>query len=438
MFYWGGPGNSSNDGWQASIGDPLGNTPKQDYFVYLYDEKATASSSTNIQRTAPFIPGKFRSVEGESYYLVCYDEAVQDATFNDLYNNQGLNEYEGHRYIFKIEDNGVDWVKLTSPIGETHSFSEHGAGGSLNTRVQIKRFAIVSDRVGSNVPDYWPLVARDDPDTKSAIQDFNYKNTYNYMMIRLSGGIFYDPDEKFLKLGMMIGGRKVELGSRHLKWDWSYELGFGNALKTGLTGQRRRRRNHKPRREWSVSYEPMRSPPVLTSEIESDAATQYYNEVRGFGSVRGRFGPNSEQDSDFSKLSWVEVVQRVLNVEVNGQVFALAFEGFQMMSHNSIHFSSPSAFGSSDTTYYNAKYVPALSDPGSFCPVRLVGYGGAQNEAYSSRSELAAQDMDKPWQNETGFTANYSLAHLKEGKRYLTSRPMPVVRIQSLKFSEEL
>tara|TARA_Y100000114_G_scaffold157183_1_gene187837 strand:- start:1485 stop:7853 length:6369 start_codon:yes stop_codon:yes gene_type:complete len=437
LFYWDGPGDSTNDGWQAVIGDPSDSSPVNDYFVFLHDDKSAASSSDDIQRTAPFIPGRFKSTEGESYYMVCYDKAVSDASFTTLHSKQGRDEFEGHRYIFKIKDNGVNWIKLTAPIGMTHSFTSFNLD-QANLRVRISRFAIVSDRVGTNLPDYWPLVNPSDPDSAEGIQDFDRRNTYPYMVVRLSGGMFYDPDEKFLKLGMMIAGKKIELGSRHVKWDWSYALDFGNALNVGLTGQRRRRRNHKPRKQWSISYEPIKSPPVLTKSLEDNASTQHYNEVRGFGSVRGQFGPNSEQDSEFSQLSWVEVVQRVLNVEVNGQVFALAFEGFQMMCHNSIMRSTTSSSAPQDTTYRNAKYVPALSDPGLFCAVRLIEYGGAQNAAYSSRTELASQDMDHPWQNDTGYTADYSVGYLKEGKRYLTSRPMPVVQIQSLKFSEEL
>jgi hypothetical protein len=416
------------------------------------------------QKSAQFIPGRFKSGDGENYYLVLNFE-LPGSTFDswgDDYDDIHVHLVRGsessYRAIFKIEDNGVNWLKLTSPIGMFSCDSSN-----YTDRLSVDNMSIISDRVGSNLPDYFPLVNPDDPYYATSgstlansevglAVDRNHR--YRFMRIRLSGGYVPDPNENFLKVGSLIAGRRVELANPDIEWGYSQEVDFGNSMSTGLTGQRRSRKLHKPRRSWSVSYSPKPSPIVLapreyeTGQTVLDISRKYFQkEIRGYGSTGTKDFLNSEQITNFNRLSWIEAVQRVMNVGVDGDVFALCFDGDGMVCFRDL-----SHVQGSEALYYLYKPAttrPALSDPHDFCVARVTEYGGVDHAGYTYQKGIRPDQFGYGYSladpfylsNTTGATGDEQLSY---AKKYIKSsvtcgnRLAPIMKIKKIVFSEEL
>ena len=188
------------------------------------------------QKSAQFIPGRFKSSEGENYYLVVNFELPSatafDANWGYSYDTIHLALVKGtesaYRAIFKIEDNGVNWLKLCSSIG---MFT---CDRTNSSRLCIDNMSIISDRVGTNLPDYFPLVNPEDPyygtadnlplgdpdGTSKAGLPVDRNHRYRFMRIRLSGGYIADPSERFLRVGSVVGGRRVELANPDIEWGY--------------------------------------------------------------------------------------------------------------------------------------------------------------------------------------------------------------------------
>jgi len=375
-------------------------------------DSATSSISQNQGRYAPFIPSQFKSQPGENYYLVVYTRDLYTDINNSgpaLVSDWSLGTDCRFRHVFKIKDNGSDHLVLTSDIASNFT-TVRGFVTSEKTKLPIGTMTIISDRVATNLPDFFPDVSK----TSATARGQDGLSRYRYMRIRLGGAQFHDSTEDHLQMGMMIAGQRISLGFRDVDWGWSYNLGFGNTLYTGLTGQRRGRKNHKPRREWTISYSPRPSQPI---DVKTDAANtynvnQYQNPMKGHGKIGNALYPNNtEQMSNISKLSWMEAVQRVLTLEVNGDVVALAFDGDNMINNHSLQTDFPQ-YGS---------IRPAASDPSSLVPARLIGYGGATNQAYQADHEMGNQPTGE------------SLISQRT-----QCRARPIVTVSGLKFSEEL
>ena len=411
LFYW--ENYSVNDGSLRSYSNgDLQATLDADASPYIvrfrspgYDS-SIQSIKSNQGLYAPFIPNQFKSQPGENYYLVVYSADLYydiDAPAIDW----SLGNDCKFRHVFKIKDNGSDHLTLTSDIAT-------GFSTDPNTTVRLDKIlvgsmTIISDRVGSNLPDFFPDVSK----TSASTREFDGLNRYRYMRLRLGGATMHDPEESFLQMGMLIAGPRLSLGSRDIDWGWSYGLEFGNNLYTGLTGQRRSKKNHKPRRDWSISYSPRPSQEVnLELGAGETGYYQYQNPKKGHGKIADSLYPNNtEQMSHISKMSWMEAVQRVLSLEVNGDVVALAFDGDNMVNNHSSETGFPQ-YGS---------VRPAASDPSSIVPARLVGYGGATNNAYQIGREIGNQPT-------AGSRVENSTS----------CRARPIVTVSELKFSEEL
>ena len=370
--------------------------------------------TTQQARHVPFIPNQFASSAGENFYLVVYDaDMATNASYSgaQLTTDWSIATDCKWRHIFKIKNNGTDWIELSEKIADT--FSMQQGVDVTDLKIRVGSMTIISDRVGMNVPDFFPDVNKDSPGTRS----FTGMNKYRYMRIRLGGAQYYDTTENFLQIGMMIAGQRMDLSTRDIDWGWSYNLDFGNKLTTGLTGQRRRRNNHKPRRLWDVSYTPKPSAEVKIAKTDrssgSPSGTNYYqNNQRGYGKIADSLLPqNTEQLSIRSKLTWTELVERVMTLQANGEVVALAFDGDNMVNNHSIR------------TYFaeDGSIRPALSDPGGLVAARLVEYGGAGHVGYTNITEIGNNPTN------AGPVTN---------KTKLATRP--IMQVTGLKFSEEL
>ena len=379
--------------------------------TYGYDQTGL---TTQQARHVPFIPNQYKSSDGENFYLVVYDAEMATNLNNSgsaLTTDWSQATDCKWRHVFKIKGNGTDWIELSEKIAD--NFSMQQGTDATDLKIRVGSMTIISDRVGMNVPDFFPDVNKDSPGTRS----FTGMNKYRYMRLRLGGAEYYDEKENYLKLGMMIAGQRMDLSTRDIDWGWNYNIEFGNKLTTGLTGQRRRRNNHKPRRVWDVSYTPKPSPDVKVTVTDRPSASPnepdyYQNHQRGYGKIANSLLPqNTEQLSMRSKLTWTELVERVMTLQAGGEVVALAFDGDNMVNNHSLR------------TYF-PKYGPirpALSDPGGLVAARLVEYGGAGHVGYTNIKEIG--------NNPTGAGAVLR-------KSLLATRP--IMQVTGLKFSEEL
>lgn len=393
------------------------------------------------QQASAFIPGRFKSGKGENYYLALYinPNASSSSTFGDedYWQNaiiQGLDSRE--RAIFKIEDNGTNWIKLTSSINDKFHFGdetdlyfgENLPNGASTRKFQVNRMSIFSDRVATNLPDNFVRIHKSDPanglDSGGTTENRNFVKC-RYMRIRLSGGMIMDPTEKFLKLGSVIAGERIELSNPDIEWGYSYDIEFGNKTTVGITGQRRCRKSHKPRRSWSVSYSPLKSPDSYRTSFGSPY--KWEQEFRGYGSTQDMTETGSEQRSSFNRLSWIEAVQRILNLEVYGPVFALCFDADGMLNVGEVQ----SGSGSNSSSLNDR---PALADPHYLCAARVVSYDGADHVGYGRVNAFGSNLASPGFANATNSNDQEMLQHIGFDVDGSTT---PIMKIKKITFSEE-
>ena len=237
------------------------------------------------------------------------------------------------------------------------------------------------------------------------------------MRITLSGG---DHSDDFLKLGVSICGQRLDLSNPDFSLSYSYSMESGSSLFDSLSGRRRSRRNHKPRKSWDVSYEPR--PSAELDIVYNTQNTSTINTRRGYGNVDDHW-VNPAQSQEIQKLSWQELIERVLSIGINGDVLALGFDGnnMQTLSGTEINLTPRETFAMADLK-------PSLSNPHGLCVARLTGYDGAQNVAYTWQREIA---------NSQGGAGSFS-GTPAETKNQTECTPAAVMQIKGLKFSEEL
>ena len=355
----------------------------------------------------PFRPSQYKSQSNENFYLVVVDRR---ATINDNGSTNVLTETKiaesadmEFTYYFKIVDNGSDYLTLDRSISSI--FADTVSSAISSSKITPGSMSIVSDRMASNTPDFYNMMGTG----LGSGSNSRYKN----IRITLCGG---NHSDDYLKLGLMISGQRIDLSNPDFELGYSYNLEAGSSLFDSLSGRRKSRRNHKPRKSWDVSYAPRPSAP---SEITAGGSgTWVMNSYAQRGNVNDHV-TNAAQNSARSKVSWQELVERVLSIGINGPVLALGFDGNNMQTVSGTQH---------NMTPNGGNIKPALSDPHGLCPVRLVGYDGASNVAYMG-SQAIANSQYGPG-SDSGLPS--------EVKNQTECLPAAVMQIKGLKFSEEL
>ena len=371
--------------------------------------KTDLSTSDMNPRYAPFRPGQFKSQSNENFYLLVVDKSASPTLFSyedfspsELRSNSDVK----YSYYYKIVDNGTDYLTLDRSI--TDVFRDDESEASSAGKLTAGSMTIISDRVAANTPDFFDSLG-----TNSLKRGTRYR----YMRITLSGG---DHSDDFLKLGVSICGQRLDLSNPDFSLSYSYSMESGSSLFDSLSGRRRSRRNHKPRKSWDVSYEPR--PSAELDIVYNTQNTSTINTRRGYGNVDDHW-VNPAQSQEIQKLSWQELIERVLSIGINGDVLALGFDGnnMQTLSGTEINLTPRETFAMADLK-------PSLSNPHGLCVARLTGYDGAQNVAYTWQREIA---------NSQGGAGSFS-GTPAETKNQTECTPAAVMQIKGLKFSEEL
>ena len=183
-----------------------------------------------------------------------------------------------------------------------------------------------------------------------------------------------------------------------------------------MSGRRKSRKNHKPRKTWDVSYAPRR--PAETTIVSAGFGTEVINTVGGNGNYDDPIA-NAAQNSRKARASWQELLERVLAMGVNGPMLALGFDGNNMQT----------LAGTVENIVPKGKNIrPALSDPNGLCPVRLTGYAGATNVAFQGSQIIST--------SQGGTGSNVSVPQVLTNQTECV--PSAIMEIKGLKFSEEL
>ena len=187
-----------------------------------------------------------------------------------------------------------------------------------------------------------------------------------------------------------------------------------------ISGRRKSRRNHKPRKSFGVSYEPRPSAETYTQTIAE--GTDVTNTRRGYGNIDSHVAQPAQAQT-MQKLSWQELVERILSIGIDGGVLALGFDG------NNMQTLSGTVLNTTPLQYDDAANLkPALSDPHGLCAARLTGYQGASNVAYQHQSVIANSQGGL---NSSAVAPSQSLDPTE-------CIPAAVMSIKGLKFTEEL
>jgi hypothetical protein len=319
----------------------------------------------NAARHLPFRPNRFRSVPGQAFYLVVTDQNLYPQTDESVYTTLYANAQTGqYRHVFEIEDNGANWLRLKSPIGDYFTTTAEIVGKWL-----AGSMAIISDRFAFNTPDQ----------TFSA----DPLQMYRYMRIRVAGARYHGSTTGHT-LGFMVAGKRIDLSNRDFDWGWSMNVDGGRALTVSTSGQRRSRVNHRPRRKFSVKYSPKPSEAIVIDDLKYDGSDGFkvQNPRRGYGNSQSATpgGVEDSQTSFLSRTSWQGIVDRVVRVGIGGEVFALGFDGDNMAY-------SYGGFPPDGSPYALSPH-PVLSDPDGLTAARVISFGGASHVGYSGVKRL--------------------------------------------------
>jgi len=363
-------------------------------------------SNTNSAQYAPFRPGQFKSQTNENFYLLVVDRQAggQDLQPTDLRQTSDAK----YCYYYKILDNGSDYLTIDRDITETFRWDENNASNA--GKLTPGSMTILSDRAAANSPDFF--------DHLGGTSFINQRGArYRYMRITVTGGEHSDPN---LKLGMSICGQRLDLSNPDFSLEYSYDLESGSSLFDSISGRRKSRRNHKPRKSFGVSYEPRPSAETYTQTIAE--GTDVTNTRRGYGNINSHVAQPAQAQT-MQKLSWQELVERILSIGIDGGVLALGFDG------NNMQTLSGTGLNLTPLQYDDAANLkPALSDPHGLCAARLTGYQGASNVAYQHQSVIANSQGGL---NSSGLAPSQSLDPTE-------CIPAAVMSIKGLKFTEEL
>lgn len=356
----------------------------------------------------PFRVSQYKSQSNESFYLVVVDRRAalfSDGTVDVLDDLQIQNFADmGYTYYYKIVDNGSNYLELDRSIADMFRSTE--AEAASDTKLTPGSMTIVSDRLAANTPDFYSQMAE-----SSGLND-----RYEYVRITVCGG---NHSDSYLKLGAALLGQRINLSYPDFSLGYSYNLESGSSLFDSLSGRRKSRRNHKPRKSWEVSYQPRPSAPTqIVGRTSTTFGTEVQNSVGGIGNFRDPV-TEAAQNQTKAKASWQELLDRVLAMGINGPMLALGFDGNNMQTVSGTVINVTPAEG-------NLK--PALSDPNGLCPVRLTGYAGATNVAYSGQSSIANSQYGAG--SQAGLPSPVS--------NQTECNPTAIMEIKGLKFSEEL
>ena len=366
--------------------------------------KTNLSVSDQKPYYAPFRPGQFKSQSNENFYLMVVDKEAGGVPFQPTALRSSSDVK--YCYYYKIEDNGTDYLKLDRSI--TDVFRDDITEADDDGRLVPGSMTIISDRVAANMPDFFEQFGG---------STASRGERYRYMRITLSGG---DHSDHFLKLGMCICGQRLDLSNPDFSVGYSYNLESGSSIFDSLSGRRKSRRNHKPRKSWSVSYEPRPSAPL--DIVSNSQNTSVMNSRRGYGNVDDH-RVNPAQAQEVQRLSWQELVERVLSIGINGDVLALGFDGnnMQTLSGTTVNLTPRKTDSVADLR-------PSLSDPHGLAAARLVGYEGATNMAFTAQTIIQnSQGGDGSQSGVPSQTINQT-----------GCTPAAVMQIKGLTFSEEL
>ena len=388
-------------------------TLEYDGFKYISVNKPTWRIESSYPNTVyftgsrngspPFRPSQYKSQSNESFYLVVVDRRAtlnDDGTINVLFETKLAESADAEfTYYFKIVDNGSDYLTLDRSISDI--FRDSISSASAASKITPGSMSIVSDRMASNMPDFYNQMGS------------GSNSRFRNMRITVCGG---NHSEDYLKVGMMISGQRIDLSNPDFELGYSYNLESGSSLFDSLSGRRKSRRNHKPRKSWDVSYAPRPSAPIEI--VGSGSGTRVMNTYAERGNVNSHV-TNAAQNSARSKVSWQEIVERVLSIGIDGPVLALGFDGNNMQTVSGTQH---------NMTPDQSDIKPALTDPHGLSPVRLVGYEGAQNVAYLGQTVIA--------NSQYGAGSDSGLP--SEARNQTECVPAAVMQIKGLKFSEEL
>tara|TARA_Y100001973_G_scaffold106348_1_gene183681 strand:- start:16130 stop:21874 length:5745 start_codon:yes stop_codon:yes gene_type:complete len=364
----------------------------------------STDSSTGSAQYAPFRPGQFKSQTNENFYLLVVDRQAGGQDLQPTALRQTADAK--YCYYYKILDNGSDYLTIDRDITDTFRWDENNA--SNDGKLTPGSMTILSDRAAANSPDFFDHLGSTTLERGAR---------YRYMRITVTGGEHSDPN---LKLGMSICGQRLDLSNPDFSLEYSYDLESGSSLFDSISGRRKSRRNHKPRKSFGVSYEPRPSAETYTQTIAE--GTDVTNTRRGYGNIDSHVAQPAQAQT-MQKLSWQELVERILSIGIDGGVLALGFDG------NNMQTLSGTVLNTTPLQYDDAANLkPALSDPHGLCAARLTGYQGASNVAYQHQSVIANSQGGL---NSSAVAPSQSLDPTE-------CIPAAVMSIKGLKFTEEL
>ena len=358
-----------------------------------------------LNNLPPFRPSQYKSQSNENFYLVVVDRraTLRDDDIINVLDDLKIQQFADmkYTYYFKILDNGSDYLKLDRPI--TTHFQDTLSSAASGNRLTPACMTIVSDRIAANSPDFFDTLE----------EGTSNRGRFEYMRITLCGGNHSDDS---LRLGALVMGPSISLSYPDFNLGYSYGLDEGSSLFDSLSGRRKSRRNHKPRKNWNVSYAPR--PSAETTIVSAGFGTEVMNTVGGNGNYDDPIA-NAAQNSKRARASWQELLERVLAMGINGPMLALGFDGNNMQT----------LAGTVVNTVPKGKNIrPALSDPNGLCPVRLTGYAGATNVAFQGSQIIST--------SQGGTKSDPSAPQVLTNQTECV--PSAVMEIKGLKFSEEL
>ena len=302
------------------------------------------------QDARPWRPHQFRSLRTGPRFYVAFKNA-----------NSGVT------YVYRVEDNTEDTLTLaTAPtLTDMATYTSDPPGWYFNAK-----FSIFSDRLASTLEHRYPETY----DPGDGELPNSHVLGYRYLRLLIPACTHRDPDEAFMRCGLIFLGRAVDLSSPAVQWGWQREESSGQTVDYDDGGIGRARRRHSPRREVRVDYS------YLPSPQEMAAASLSPEDAMPAG-VR-------------SWQHWLDAVRRL---EVDGTPAVLVWEGDRFTASSS----------DAGSIYPGA----CASDPKDLMLCRVTKPGTVEHVAYE-----------------------YALQNLSSG---LVAVPRPGAVIRGIVFSEE-
>lgn len=229
----------------------------------------------------PWRPHQYRSLaSGPRFYL-----AVR-------------NSNAGETYVYRIRDNTEDTLILYTEPAATDCGAVSG-----DTITWPYGFVIFSSTfAGSLIPGYPEDFT---PAGSSTALANSHVKGYRYLRLLLPRVHHMDADEAFYRLGCVMLGKTIDLGSPDVLWGWRRDTSSGASVQAGQDGSARSTRNHSPRRSIAFDTGYMRPP----AEMASGLVASPLNAM------------------PVARRSWAHWVDAVRRLEVDDTPCALIWEG---------------------------------------------------------------------------------------------------------------